>query len=39
MTSVNSALFNHQMSNNMATLIASPKWFTLDHKIAFFFPL
>ncbi|WP_420796358.1 tryptophanase leader peptide [Aeromonas aquatica] len=23
----------------MATLIASPKWFTLDHKIAFFFPL
>ncbi|MBV7416452.1 MULTISPECIES: tryptophanase leader peptide [Aeromonas] len=27
------------MSNNMATMIASPKWFTLDHKIAFFFPL
>ncbi|MGY3933037.1 tryptophanase leader peptide [Aeromonas encheleia] len=20
-------------------MIASPKWFTLDHKIAFFFPL
>ncbi|WP_404801086.1 tryptophanase leader peptide [Aeromonas media] len=27
------------MSNNMNSMITSPKWFTLDHKIAFFFPL
>ncbi|MFM4830281.1 MULTISPECIES: tryptophanase leader peptide [Aeromonas] len=27
------------MSNNMNIMITSPKWFTLDHKIAFFFPL
>ncbi|MFM5139668.1 tryptophanase leader peptide [Aeromonas rivipollensis] len=27
------------MSNNMNIMIISPKWFTLDHKIAFFFPL
>ncbi|NEX77110.1 tryptophanase leader peptide [Aeromonas media] len=29
----------NQMSNNMNIMITSPKWFTLDHKIAFFFPL
>ncbi|WP_349920536.1 tryptophanase leader peptide [Aeromonas veronii] len=34
-----SVIHSNQMSNNMATMIASPKWFTLDHKIAFFFPL
>ncbi len=27
------------MSNNMNIKISYPKWFTLDHKIAFFFPL
>lgn len=31
---------SNQMGHNMTTMmIASPKWFTLDHKIAFFFPL
>ncbi|WP_373870535.1 tryptophanase leader peptide [Aeromonas caviae] len=27
------------MSNNMDIKVSYPKWFTLDHKIAFFFPL
>ncbi|ATP92162.1 tryptophanase leader peptide [Aeromonas caviae] len=27
------------MSNNMNIKVSYPKWFTLDHKIAFFFPL
>ncbi|MFQ2571964.1 tryptophanase leader peptide [Aeromonas caviae] len=26
------------MSNNMNIKVSYPKWFTLDHKIAFFFP-
>ncbi|WP_368162392.1 tryptophanase leader peptide [Aeromonas sp. s6] len=27
------------MSNNINIKVSYPKWFTLDHKIAFFFPL
>ncbi|WP_406568493.1 tryptophanase leader peptide [Aeromonas caviae] len=27
------------MSNKMNIKVSYPKWFTLDHKIAFFFPL
>ncbi|WP_081843900.1 MULTISPECIES: tryptophanase leader peptide [Aeromonas] len=30
---------SNQMSNNMNIKVSYPKWFTLDHKIAFFFPL